>query len=126
MKFTLAPANPPYCPEYPLLTTVASCTSLLPRVKFVAPELFTFRNGSLSYIPSRVNRLEVADTPKLEKLPNPIPVFITDPAAVWATKVRSLPGLGTSDISRALNVVETSEDSVCRSGDSPETSTVVP
>ncbi len=41
-------------------------------------------------------------------------------------KLKSLPGFGTSEISRWLNVVAISELSVCSSGASPETSTVTP
>ena len=92
----------------------------------MAPELFRFKKGSLSYIPFSVKRFELADNPKFEKLPYPDPVFITDPGAVCAMKLRSFPGLGTSEISRSLKLVEISEVSVCSSAASPETSTVVP
>ena len=43
--------------------TVASATSLRPSVRLVAPELFRFRYGSMSFSPLTVNRFEVVGRP---------------------------------------------------------------
>src|SRR5258708_12245615 len=93
--FTFDPARPPNCPPYPFVTTLTSCTSFCPSVRFVAPELFRFRYGSLESIPLTVKRLLVADTPFAEKFPKPPAVFSVVPGVSNAEYVMSFPGFGT-------------------------------
>src|SRR5215471_7491005 len=90
--------------------------SFAPNRRLVAPELFKFRNGSLSFCPSIVNRFDVPGKPKEEKFPNPLCVFITIPGDVCGMALRSLPGFGTRDICSWLKLVERSALSICVGG----------
>ncbi len=114
--FTFDPARPPNCPPYPFVTTLTSCTSFCPSVRFVAPELFRFRYGSLESIPLTVKRLLVADTPFAEKFPNPPAVFSVVPGVSNAEYVMSFPGFGTFCTVFSEIVVDTLASDACSSG----------
>src|SRR5215813_14906097 len=90
--------------------------SFAPSRRLVAPELFKFRNGSLLFCPSTVNRFEVPGRPNEEKFPKPPWVFITVPGDVWAIALRSFPGLGTKAICSWLKFVARSALSICVGG----------
>src|SRR5258708_27612991 len=71
VMLTFDPASPLNCPPYPFVTTLTSCTSFCPNDRFVAPELFRFRYGSLSSIPFTAKRFLVAEIPLAPKSPHP-------------------------------------------------------
>src|SRR5579872_5628885 len=103
--------------------------SFKPNDRLVAQVLFTLKYGSLSFDPSRVNKLEVAGNPFTSKLPppniEPPDVFMTTPGAVKATADRSLPGFGSISICLELKFAVKFASSVSTAAVAPFTSTVV-